>query len=52
MGSQAAPSIWDDEYLRMQVQQPLGSPVELTKEEAEKVVRGAFGMEADQEAEE
>ena len=51
-GAQAAPSVWDDEYLRMQVQQPLGSPVELTKEEAEKVVRGAFGMEADQGAEE
>ena len=40
---QAAPSIWEDEYLRMQVQQPLGSPVELTREEAEKVVRATFG---------
>ena len=37
-----APSLWNDEYLRMQAQQPLGSPVELTREEAERVVREGF----------
>ena len=41
--AQAVPSIWEDEYLRMQVQQPVGSPVELTREEAERVVRATFG---------
>ena len=40
-----APSIWDDEYLTMQAGQPLGSPVEITREEAERVVRGAFEPE-------
>ena len=43
---QTAPSVWDDEYLRMQVQQPLGSPIELTKEEAEKIVRATFGQDS------
>ena len=43
---QTTPSVWDDEYLRMQIQQPLGSPVELTKEEAERVVRATFGQDA------
>mgnify|MGYP001204114346 CR=1 FL=1 len=38
-------SIWDDEYLNIQSQQPLGSPVELTREEAEKVVRDSFKRE-------
>ena len=33
-------SVWDDEYLNMQSQQPLGSPVELTSEEAARVVLG------------
>ena len=37
------PSIWDDEYLSMQAAQPVGSPVELSREEAERVVRAAFG---------
>ena len=37
------PSIWDDEYLRMQASQPLGSPVELTRDEAERLVRDSFG---------
>ena len=37
------PSIWDDEYLSMQADQPVGSPVELSREEAERVVRAAFG---------
>ena len=41
--ARSAQSAWEDEYLRMQIQQPLGSPVELTKEEAETVVRATFG---------
>lgn len=36
-------SPWNDEYLDMQTRQPLGSPVQLTKEEAQKVVRASFG---------
>ena len=36
--------VWQDEYLRMQASQPLGSPVELTRDEAAKVVRGAFNF--------
>ena len=40
-------SIWEDEYLRMQVSQPLGSPVEMTREEAERVVRSAFDLDTD-----
>ena len=38
----AAPSVWDDEYIGMQTRQPIGSPVELTREEAETVVRSGF----------
>ena len=38
-------SAWEDDYLRMQTQQPLGSPVELTKEEAKKVAKASFGLE-------
>ena len=37
------PSIWDDEYLRMQSRQPIGAPVELAREEAARVARAAFG---------
>ena len=37
------PSVWDDEYLGMQAEQPVGSPVELTKEEAKRVTMAAFG---------
>ena len=36
--------VWEDEYLRMQANQPVGSPVELTRDEAAKVVRGAFNF--------
>ena len=36
-------SIWDDEYLGMQASQSLGSPVELTRDEAERLVRESFG---------
>lgn len=35
-------SVWDDEYLGMQLRQPLGSPVELTPEEAKSIVREAL----------
>ena len=35
-------SIWNDEYLRMQLLQPVGSPVVLTKEEAERLVASRF----------
>lgn len=35
-------SIWDDEYLGMQLRQPLGSPVELTEEESKAIVREAL----------
>ena len=41
---------WDDEYIRMQANQPLGSPVELTDQEAESVVRASFGLEAESES--
>ena len=41
----STPSVWDDEYLLTQAEQPLGSPVELTPEEAERVARAAFGSE-------
>ena len=40
------PPAWDDVYLNMQAKQPLGSPVELTDQEAESVVRASFGLEA------
>ena len=39
------PSIWDDEYVKMQAQQPIGSPVELTKEEAARVALGDLESE-------
>ena len=40
------PSIWEDEYLRMQASQPVGSPVELSEEEAAEIVRASFGSES------
>ena len=37
--------VWDDEYLGMQLRQPLGSPVELTSEEAKvHCSRSSFGV--------
>ena len=30
-------SVWDDEYIGMQARQPIGSPVELTREEAARI---------------
>jgi len=35
-------TIWDDEYLRMQADRPIGSPLELSEEEAKDVARRAF----------
>ena len=35
---------WGDEYLDMQARQELGTPVELSLQEAERVVRGSFGL--------
>lgn len=32
-------SVWEDEYIRLQARQPIGSPVELTREEAVKQLR-------------
>lgn len=37
----ASLSVWDDEYLGMQLKQPFGSPVELTADEAKAIVREA-----------
>jgi len=36
-------TIWSDEYISMQAEQPRGSPVELTDEEARAIARDAFG---------
>ena len=40
--SETPRSVWDDEYLDMQLRQPLGSPVELTSDEARAIVREAL----------
>ena len=36
-------TIWNDEYIVMQANQPIGSPVELTDEEARAIAKDAFG---------
>ena len=36
-------TIWNDEYIVMQADQPIGSPVELTDEEARAIAKDAFG---------
>ena len=46
-GSQSSPerrppSIWDDQYLEAQGRQPLGSPLNLSEDEARRVALGAF----------
>ena len=38
-----ARTIWNDEYIFMQADQPIGSPVELTDEEARAIAKDAFG---------
>ena len=44
-GAEDEPTTWDDVYLNMQAQQPLGSPVEPSDQEAGSVVRASFGLE-------
>ncbi|MCY3638204.1 MAG: hypothetical protein OXG80_03800 [Chloroflexi bacterium] len=36
------PSVWDDQYLRAQANQPLGAPIGLSDDEARRVALGAF----------
>ena len=38
-------SVWDDEYLGMQLRQPFGSPVELTSDEAKAILQEAVTAE-------
>ena len=38
-------SVWDDEYLGMQLRQPFGSPVELTSDEAKAILQEAVTTE-------
>jgi hypothetical protein len=35
-------SIWQDEYLNRQADRPIGSPIELSEEEAKEIARKAF----------
>ena len=44
MGTQttAQESIWQDEYLNRQADRPVGSPIELSEEEAKEIAREAF----------
>ena len=41
------PSIWEDEYVRMQSRQPVGSPVEVSEDEAKKLIRQSFSKRGD-----
>ena len=41
------PSIWEDEYVRMQSQQAVGSPVELSEDEAKQLIRQSFSRKGD-----
>ena len=36
------PSVWEDEYIRLQARQPIGSPVELTRDEAVRLLRASL----------
>ena len=38
-------SVWEDEYLGMQLRQPLGAPVELTPDEAKAILREAVSAD-------
>ena len=44
-GTVSPRSVWDDEYLGMQLRQPVGSPVELTSDEAKAILREAVTVE-------
>ena len=35
-------TVWDDEYLRMQAGQPVGTPIELSDDEAKRIALEAF----------
>lgn len=41
--------IWDTDKLQQMLKEPVGSPIELTKEEAAEIVRLAFGRRSDLE---
>ena len=45
-GQAKAESVWNDEYLSMQQRQPVGSPVQLTAEEAAAILNEAVGSDA------
>ena len=36
------PTIWDDEYIGMQAYRPIGTPVEISEDEARRIAREAF----------
>ena len=38
-------SVWNDEYLSMQQKQPVGSPVQLSSDEASAILREAVGAD-------
>ncbi|MBI2907924.1 MAG: hypothetical protein HYX92_09740 [Chloroflexi bacterium] len=40
-------TVWDTPKLRKLVAQPLGAPIELTREQADEIVRLAFGRRPD-----
>ncbi len=42
-----AESIWDKPKLKRMLQEPVGSPILLTREEAEAIAREAFGKRPD-----
>lgn len=42
-------SIWDDEYISMQSRQPIGSPIELTAEEASEILQDSIKSAQDEE---
>ena len=43
------PSIWDDPYIDAQAHQPLGSPLDISEDEARRVALGAFGASIETE---
>ena len=36
------PTIWEDEYIGMQADRPIGTPVEISEDEARRIAREAF----------
>ena len=42
-GAVRQPSIWEDEYVRIQSRQPVGSPVDVSEDEAKQLIRQSFG---------